>query len=608
MQPTLSLPSPGMNFLPLPTTPLRQPATVLSVCFSARPWGRLGIFLFVATANGIWRGDGERRSSMLPTEARRGAAASGRGGASSGGRGVGRGPGGTASAASSASSGMLHNPGYQRNPELFHAVALQQQRLADFKISLAPPPVSLRRDRVSTRPHVRAAAAAAAPEARTANGGGDDDDDDDDATGRSRPIKLTLAQRMGLAEAPEPQLTQSEWDHIAGAARDRSMEPCVICCEPFRDEQQVLLSCGHVFHRQCLRAWERHSKSRVCPCCRKQHYRKRSIDDGANLYREELATRLQACWRGCAARKVTAKALRHANPQRLRRYCEDRLGGLTDQLIGHLDAERSEVDKLFDEIDGTIQASRVLMGGAVDWLAAERVARERGLGDCPVCLGPLHNSSEPLALLSCTHVFHRRCLMSFEAFSITPACLCPVCRAAYTKTEMSIDGGGGCCGGEDAIPEIIEPDVGAAASDAVAQGVCTECSACSRSGSRNGSRNASRTGARALSGGAVAGVPRCVSITGGARATASSGALRNIPGVAATGGRAAACWPGTGAGTGCGCGPAASGASQAPEREARYEAIERLVAIGDRAAAAARARGGGGGMRAVRGPRVLGRQ
>ena len=384
--------------------------------------------------------------------------------------------------------------------------------------------------------------------------------------------------------------------------------------KPFRDEQQVLLCAGTCSIASACAPGSATPSLASAPAAASSTHRKRSIDDGANLYREELATRLQACWRGCAARKVTAKALRHANPQRLRRYCEDRLGGLTDQLIGHLAAERSEVDKLFDEIDGTIQASRVLMGGAVDWLAAERVARERGLGDCPVCLGPLHNSSEPLALLSCTHVFHRRCLMSFEAFSITPACLCPVCRAAYTKTEMSIDGGGGCCGGEDAIPEIIEPDVGAAASDAVAQGVCTECSACSRSGSRNcsrsgsrnGSRNASRTGARALSGGAVAGVPRCVSITGGARATASSGALRNIPGVAATGGRAASllaryrCW------NRLWMWSRGQRRAQAPEREARYEAIERLVAIGDRAAAAARARGGGGGMRAVRGPRVLG--
>ena len=53
---------------------------------------------------------------------------------------------------------------------------------------------------------------------------------------------------MGLAEAPEPELTTSEWDHIAAVSRERgaSKEACVICQEAFKDARQVLLSCGHV--------------------------------------------------------------------------------------------------------------------------------------------------------------------------------------------------------------------------------------------------------------------------------------------------------------------------------------------------------------------------
>ena len=118
----------------------------------------------------------------------------------------------------------------------------------------------------------------------------------------------------------------------------------MICCEPFRDQKQVLLSCGHVFHRTCLRSWERHSKSRCCPVCRKQHYRKRGIADGANVYRDECAVRLQAAWRGARTRRTTDRALRHANPTRLRKYCEQRLSGLTDELLGRIEAERSAVE------------------------------------------------------------------------------------------------------------------------------------------------------------------------------------------------------------------------------------------------------------------------
>ena len=425
-----------------------------------------------------------------------------------------------------------------------------------------------------------AASAAAGSSSSSANnnpGGGeaddfeDDDDDDDDDGKKPRPQPtLTLAQRMGLAEAPEPELTASEWEHIAGISRERdaSRQPCVICCEPFKDERQVLLSCGHTFHRQCLRSWERHSKSRNCPVCRKQHYRKRGIDDGANLYREECTVQIQAAFRGALARRATAKALRHANPTRMRRYCEQRLSGLTDQLIGQIEAERSEVDDLFAEIDGAIAASRVLMGDSIDWEHAEEVARERGLADCPVCLAPLcaatgqGDATEPLALLSCTHVFHRRCLASFERFSITPACLCPVCRSAYSKQDMAVDVSSATL----ALPPVAaqaaaQPNACGGTADAVAAdaagNLCVECSEPCSSTARVSAAPRRRSGASASSLGRTA-------VTG--RTVAGSGA------------RAAA-----------------------GNREARYEAIERLVAIGDQAAAAAaarrpgRGRGGGGG-------------
>lgn len=348
------------------------------------------------------------------------------------------------SGSGSAAAG-INNPSYVANPTLWHAVALQQQF---GKISLGPPRTLRGRAIAAARsgsagrselPH-SAHAAVIAPTTPAADPS--DEDEDDDGVSSAPPPTLTLAQRMGLAEAPEPELTTSEWDVIAAVSRQRdaSREPCVICQEPFRDEKQTLLSCGHTFHRTCLRSWERHSKSRNCPVCRKQHYQKRNIHDGANLYREECAVRIQASWRAMCARRATAKALRHTNPRRLRRYCEQRLSGLTDRLLDRIDAERSEVDALFAQIDSTVATSRAILSdgaaAAVDWAATEATARLRGLGDCPVCLVVM-GEGEPLALLSCSHVFHPRCLASFERFSISPTpCLCPVCRASYTKTTI----------------------------------------------------------------------------------------------------------------------------------------------------------------------------
>ena len=248
---------------------------------------------------------------------------------------------------------------------------------------------------------------------------------------------------MGLVAAPDPELTAPEWEAIAARSREEedSRAPCVICCEEFRDRKQaflhhyrperyaqtrktlrffqllqVLLSCGHVFHRECLSSWERHSRSRICPVCRKQHYRKRSLHDAANLYKGECATRLQAAWRGLKVRKQHAPILRRVNPERLRRYCEDKLTSFTNRLISRLDAERLDIDALFAEIDDSVAYSRTLMGDdVVDWNSVEFAAKCRGIGDCPVCLAPLL-AGEQLALLSCSHVFHGRCIESFERY------------------------------------------------------------------------------------------------------------------------------------------------------------------------------------------------
>ena len=328
---------------------------------------------------------------------------------------------------------------------MWHSIALQQQRLAEMKLNLGPPrplrPSALRRPQAQPPPPPQQQQPAALRCSNCSESDSDDLDDDVDGSGNPRRQRrkkptLTLAQRMGLAEAPEPELTPSEWDAITATsrARESSREPCVICQEPFMTSKQVLLSCGHTFHRTCLRSWERHSKSRCCPVCRKLHYRKRTIDDGANLYREECVVRLQAAARGALARRATAKALRHLNPTRRRRYCEQRLGGLADRLIRGLDAEHSAVDDLFAEIDSSVAASRALLGGGDgdDWVALEALSRARGLGDCPVCLNAC-TEAEPLALLSCTHVFHSRCLDSFETFSLQTTCKCPVCRAPHYR-------------------------------------------------------------------------------------------------------------------------------------------------------------------------------
>ncbi|PNH05629.1 RING finger protein 32 [Tetrabaena socialis] len=135
--------------------------------------------------------------------------------------------------------------------------------------------------------------------------------------------QMTLAQHLGLIPRPPPLLTEDQWTevHLRSRLRQDSAAECVICKEEFQAGAQVLLSCSHTFHRHCLAAFERYSRCKSCPLCRAEQYQKRVIRDGEQLFRDKCATRIQAAWRGFAARRRYRQLRRHTAPrdERLRR-------------------------------------------------------------------------------------------------------------------------------------------------------------------------------------------------------------------------------------------------------------------------------------------------
>jgi len=210
--------------------------------------------------------------------------------------------------ASAKSSLPINNPSYATRPEMWHAIAMQQERLASLGLpGAARRPAQRSGSRgagssgtqsstaASIRGHAVAATALAAPtgaaavaRARSSAAAAAQDDDSDGEGGASRRAPLSLAQRMGLVEAPAAPLAAEEWELIAERSRQISGSgcgaACTICLQAFRGENQVLLSCSHVFHTDCLRSWEQYSRSRCCPVCRKQHYKKRAHFEGGLVF------------------------------------------------------------------------------------------------------------------------------------------------------------------------------------------------------------------------------------------------------------------------------------------------------------------------------------
>ncbi|ETE72742.1 RING finger protein 32, partial [Ophiophagus hannah] len=222
------------------------------------------------------------------------------------------------------------------------------------------------------------------------------------------PQPLTLAQKFGLVELPAMPLTLDDWEYVKQRSikQGDSVQPCAICKEEFALQPQVLLSCSHVFHRACLKAFERFAAKKSCPMCRKTQYQTRVIHDGARLFKIKCATRIQAFWRGHIVRKWYKNLRKTVPPKdvRLRK-------------------------KFFEE-----------------------KAFRQDIADCPICIMPLMQPAQlqdglclddyqsrprQTALLSCSHMFHSTCLQAFEEFSLRERPICPLCRSCYQKKILS---------------------------------------------------------------------------------------------------------------------------------------------------------------------------
>ncbi|XP_075067338.1 RING finger protein 32 [Mixophyes fleayi] len=268
---------------------------------------------------------------------------------------------------------------------------------------------------------------------------------------------LTLAQRLGIVEAPALSLTSDEWMKVKQRSVEQgdSSQPCVICKEDFKLHLQVLLSCSHVFHRVCLEAYEKFTGRKTCPMCRKNHYQTRVIHDGARIFRAQCATRIQACWRGYIVRKWY-KHLRQTtppkNPKLRKKFFEDKFTEISDRLLRSCN---TDIDVLFSEIDQSIAINRNVLHqleancnptlGEAEWEKIQIQAVRQEIFDCPICIMPLYHNNEehksppsrPAVLLSCSHMFHHACLEAFEEFSAGEFHVCPLCRSPYQKKIFS---------------------------------------------------------------------------------------------------------------------------------------------------------------------------
>lgn len=364
--------------------------------------------------------------------------------------------------------------------EVWRAVALQAHLLGK-------PPRPVRTRSASAHTQERGLRSQAAEPCRSAPSAGFRHAElDYDEKLRRHQASLSLAQRMGLVAEPAQPLTSVQWDHVkhASDSRQDSEVPCSICLEDFRTRPQVILSCSHVFHGECLRSFERFAGKRHCPLCRCPYFDATIHHSGLMVWRKKCASRIQRAWRGYTSRKELFNELRDPNirkeaPALHRRCCGKALQALGGKLEKACEDHEDALERFLQELDGSVAQSSALIreglcgfeqlhsgmvaplpaassnqeamskdcaqaeeGPKWSWSTARKAARSRGEEvDCPICFQPCHfadRQSDRVELLSCSHVFHRCCIMSFSSPSMSLRYICAQFAARLTTDVPGI--------------------------------------------------------------------------------------------------------------------------------------------------------------------------
>jgi hypothetical protein len=267
---------------------------------------------------------------------------------------------------------------------------------------------------------------------------------------------MTLAEKMGIFEAPPGPMDAEQWRAIEERSRRRKDHEgeCVICLNGFRGQQQVILSCSHIFHKACLHSFERHNRMKACPICRLANYQEKDIIEGVRNYALACVLRIQAHIRMHRQNTRFFEALIHdgykprsdAFGRRLVLFKMARLSSKlrrrtleqharVQQFLQHIETvDRPDAERLFEELL-TLHAARLNRKKPapsqelINWKPILEKARSRKQ-PCAICLGELDHST--VTVLCCSHAFHRQCIQAFERYGVMQRC-CPNCRKEYAE-------------------------------------------------------------------------------------------------------------------------------------------------------------------------------
>lgn len=264
------------------------------------------------------------------------------------------------------------------------------------------------------------------------------------------PKPLSLAQKLGIVSRPKDRLTEPEWTKVKIQSQKRNVDKCPICCESFTIQDQILLSCSHIYHRSCLESYEKHVFKKSCPLCRTEDYEKRLYFEGKKSFYHKAAIKIQSTFRMWLIKRqylVHLQSNPPSDPRLRKKYFLDKLTKISTRAESLVLQDTIDVNEFLLELDASLSESRKILESSTnafskldnDWEIISKKAQKR-IESCPetcsICISAL-DSKRSNTLLNCSHVFHDKCISTFEKFIPEGPHLCPICRHQYTRIAFS---------------------------------------------------------------------------------------------------------------------------------------------------------------------------
>ena len=270
--------------------------------------------------------------------------------------------------------------------------------------------------------------------------------------------KLTFAEKVGLKKIKNFPLSLEQWKQVElkTIKREDFKGDCPICMEKLSSRESLILSCSHVFHKICLKNFERFSQVNKCPLCRCERYECKTYTKDKEYFVKKSVNIIQRNLRGYLTRyKLYKKYFKNNMPKsrRLRNlYSYWKMRDLTDKMMKEIERQNKINEELFNDVlkeheelirmenkEKEIEEKNK-KNEEKNWKNIVNKMEQREQHTCAICLCEFKNKS--LYVLDCTHCFHKNCLDSFERFDPYYIKRCPICRANYTKKEIKMENDG----------------------------------------------------------------------------------------------------------------------------------------------------------------------